>query len=356
MIAYRFSSLFCNYQFHYLSAALKKILIIRFSSIGDIVLTSPVIRCLHEQLPNTQIHYLTKPAFAELLNCDKRIHTVWQWSKNPADLIGELKAQGFDFIVDLHHNLRSLRVKRALGKPSASFQKLNVQKFLMVHFKINLLPKVHIVERYLETIKKLKVENDGKGLEFFLSDKDSMIPHDFEQLIKKPFIVIAIGAQHATKRMPFEKIQQLISNLSFPILLVGGKDDQRTGEILQKAFPDRVTNTAGLLSIGQSAYIVKRSSLLITHDTGMMHIGAAFQKPIISIWGNTIPAFGMTPYMPGLDYLHHEMEVNNLSCRPCSKIGHQTCPKKHFNCMQLQDIDEISRLALSIMNGQSSPA
>jgi len=333
---------------------MQKILIIRFSSIGDIVLTSPVVRCIDEQIPDVQIHYLTKPAFANILLRDKRIHRVWEWSDQADNLLKELKAESFDFIVDLHHNLRSWRVKRVLNCPSKSFQKLNFQKYLKVNFGINVLPKEHIVDRYLKTVEVLGVQNDKKGLDFFLQSEDEIVPKSITEIIKTPFVALAIGAMHATKQMPLEKLDELISLISYPIILLGGLNDKKTGEQLQIKFPTKVLNACGAVTLGQSAFITSKSSVLITHDTGMMHIGAALKRPIISIWGNTIPEFGMSPYMPGNSSVHYEMEVKGLSCRPCSKIGHKACPKKHFRCMNLQDSREISRITSRIINHQSN--
>ncbi|HRB40127.1 MAG TPA: glycosyltransferase family 9 protein, partial [Bacteroidia bacterium] len=97
----------------------------------------------------------------------------------------------------------------------------------------------------------------------------------------------------------------------------------------------------GITSIGQSASLIKQSKAVITHDTGLMHIAAALRKKIVSVWGNTVPEFGMYPYLPVNSVPFSISEVKNLNCRPCSKIGYNTCPKKHFRCMNDMDIQEI---------------
>jgi ADP-heptose:LPS heptosyltransferase len=149
-----------------------KFLIIRFSSIGDIVLTTPVVRCLKKQIPNAEMHFLTKKSFAEIiehnLNIDKKIY--FEGDLNAT--IKQLKKENYDYIIDLHHNLRTFLIKLRLMKKSFSFNKLNFEKWMMVNFKINMLPQKHIVDRYFETIKKFKVENDGQGLDYFLTAEE----------------------------------------------------------------------------------------------------------------------------------------------------------------------------------------
>ncbi|MFT7226079.1 MAG: ADP-heptose:LPS heptosyltransferase, partial [Neolewinella sp.] len=92
--------------------------------------------------------------------------------------------------------------------------------------------------------------------------------------------------------------------------------------------------------------LVRKAATVVTHDTGLMHVAAAFRKPIVSIWGNTVPDLGMYPYLPGQEALEKQrrQEVVGLSCRPCSKIGHQACPQGHFRCILNQDPEAIASL------------
>ncbi len=316
---------------------MKKVLIIRFSSIGDIVLTSPVIRCLHEQMPAVEVHYLTKEKFLPVLAANPYIHKVHTLKDDLAPLIRELKKMEFDFIVDLHRNLRSSRVKLALKRPSGTFSKLNIEKWLIVNFKIDRLPRIHIVDRYFEAVKSLGVNNDGKGLDYFIPEEDLVGPADLPAGYEKGFIAFVIGGMHYTKMLPEEKILELLSLLDMPVMLLGGPDDREKGERIVKASVNNVHNACGELTINQSASVIQMAAKVLTNDTGLMHIAAAFRKDIYSFWGNTIPAFGMYPYLPEGEGSSEIMEVTGLSCRPCSKIGHESCPKKHFRCMM--DID-----------------
>ncbi|MGV3705115.1 MAG: glycosyltransferase family 9 protein [Arcticibacter sp.] len=314
-----------------------KILIIRFSSIGDIVLTTPVIRCLKEQLAGVEVHYITKKAFESVLKFNPYIDKLHLLDGSIGEQIGTLKAEKFDFVVDLHHNLRTLRIKRALGVRSASFDKLNIAKFLLVNFMINRMPDVHIVDRYMETVASLGVKNDGKGLDYFLGDDyslEQMLPESHQD-----YTGFVIGAQHATKRLPLEKIIRICEQTDGPIVLLGGKEDKTVGDEVVRAAGPRVLNCCGSFALNESAFLVKMARKIISHDTGLMHIAAAFKKKIVSVWGNTVPEFGMYPYQAEE---HFVAEVKGLPCRPCSKIGHKKCPRGHFKCMNNQDDRKIA--------------
>jgi ADP-heptose:LPS heptosyltransferase len=314
----------------------QKILIIRFSSIGDIVLTTPVVRCLKEQL-DCEVHYVTKKSYESILNSNPYIDSVFTFEKEIDEVIDDLKKEHYDFIVDLHRNLRSTRLKRKLKKPSASFPKLNKQKFLYTTFKKDVMPNIHIVDRYFEATDSLKVKNDQKGLDFFIPKKDQVDLKAFK--LEAGYIGFSIGAQFATKRLPNHKIIEIIKKIEKTVVLLGGPEDSENAIDIKKAC-ENVVNLVGELNLNQSASLVQQADSIIRHDTGLMHIAAAFQKKIISVWGNTTPKLGMYPYMPANpeNFTTHEVELN---CRPCSKIGYQKCPKKHFHCMEQQDTDQI---------------
>lgn len=327
-----------------------KILIIRFSSIGDIVLTTPVVRCLKQQLPDVELHYLTKPAFEKLLEPNPYIDKIHTLQDSLSDTAKQLKQERFDWVIDLHNNQRTLLLKTMLGRPSRSFNKLNVEKWLMVQLKWNCLPNEHIVNRYLETIAHLGIKNDEAGLDHFLPQEVIDNPPDVPGTFEQAYVAIAIGAQHATKKLPTEKLIELCQKLDKPIMLLGGPTDEATGATISKAAGNHVWNACGKMSLQESALMVKNATVIITHDTGLMHIAAAFQKPILSIWGNTIPEFGMYPYYSNEQQdLGDIYEIKGLACRPCSKIGHQQCPKGHFKCMMDQDIVAIALRASALL-------
>lgn len=328
-----------------------KILIIRFSSIGDIVLTTPVIRCLKKQLSGCEIHYLTKYSYKDLIEFNPYIDKR-HFLKDDLDAVtDELKKEKFDLVVDLHHNLRSVRVKWALRTKHISFNKINFEKWIYVWLKWNIMPMAHIVDRYMATVRSLGVVNDGEGLDFFLSPADQIKLEDLPLTHLHGFIAVAIGGNHETKKLPVEKLMRLVKQLSVPVILLGGKEDESAGEEIKMIDSIKVYNGCGKFSIQQSASVIRLAKALITHDTGLMHIGAALGKRIVSVWGNTVPQFGMYPYygkhQSGWQHqsLSHYAEVKNLWCRPCSKLGYRKCPLGHFKCMNKQDENSIAMLA-----------
>ena len=325
-----------------------KILIIRFSSIGDIVLTSPVVRCLKEQVEGeVEIHYVTKKQYKALVEHNPHISKVHTIEKSTDEIIAELKAEQFDYIVDLHKNLRSKRVIRSLKCISFTFDKVNYQKFLLTTFKINKLPKIHIVDRYMEAVKSLGVKNDNKGLEHFIAENDKVDLTELPLTHQNGYIAFAVGAQFTTKRLPTHKINSICKKINQPIVLLGGKEDVETANEIANEVGEMIFNACGKFSINQSASLVQQSKTLITHDTGLMHIGVGLGVQIVSIWGNTVSAFGMYPYYPNNPEKYTIVENNNLKCRPCSKLGYDKCPKGHFKCMEEINESEILKKTTS---------
>lgn len=326
-----------------------KFLIIRFSSIGDIVLTSPVIRCLKEQVKGAEVHFLTKEVFRGLVAHNPYIDKVQVLGSSWDLMMHQLKSEQYDYIIDLHHNLRTLRIKRALRNATAfSFDKLNVEKWLLTFCRINRLPQLHIVDRYLQTVVSFGVVNDGKGLDYFYPEQEQIQPEDLPASHRFGYIGVVIGAALRTKQLPVHKLKALCEGIRFPLVLLGGPEDRAMGDEIAAVDESKIYNACGKFSLHESADLVKNASLIITHDTGLMHIAAAFKQKIISIWGNTIPGFGMGPYYGDMEVPSVISEVEGLRCRPCSKIGYKKCPKGHFKCMELQNIEAIVKQALTL--------
>lgn len=322
-----------------------KFLIIRFSSIGDIVLTTPAIRCLKKQVEGAEVHFLTKPGFAPILRANPwidRIHELgdlWQ-------TISFLRNEHFSYIIDLHNNLRTAIIKSRLPGISFSFNKLNIEKWLLVNLRIDRMPEIHIVDRYLATLSVFDVENDGGGLDYFIPPDEEIKMADLPAPFSEGYVLFAIGANHATKRLPTDKIIAVCREAGIPVILAGGKEDAGRGDAISAACGGLVWNACGKYSINQSASLVRQAGVVISHDTGLMHIAASFKKKIISVWGNTVPGFGMSPYMP-VDS-SYVCEVQGLKCRPCSKIGYKKCPRGHFRCMMDQDASAIAAYAAKL--------
>ena len=321
-----------------------KILVLRFSSIGDIVLTTPVVRCLKKQA-GAELHYLTKEIFAPILAANPYIDRVFSFKKDVSEVLHDLRSEKYDLVVDLHHNLRSLRVKWALHRPARSFDKINFEKWLLVNTGIDRLPNVHIVHRYMATVRRLGVVYDGAGLDYFIPPEEEVRVSALSgSLAPGNYIAFALGATHATKRLPVQKAAEICRKTDQPVVLLGGKAEVEASRAI---LGPNVVNLCGQLTLHQSASVVRQACAVLTHDTGLMHIAAAFRKPIVSVWGNTVPAFGMFPFYPtGMD-LNTSVEVKGLSCRPCSKIGYDRCPRKHFRCMNdIREAEILSALRL----------
>ncbi|MBK9939434.1 MAG: glycosyltransferase family 9 protein [Chitinophagaceae bacterium] len=318
-----------------------KFLIIRFSSIGDIVLTTPVIRCLKKQVPDAEIHFLVKDSFRSIVQHNPYIDKVHVLAHSWELMIEELKVEEYDYIIDLHHNTKTLRVKNALKKKSFSFYKLNIQKYFYTAFKINMLPDVHIVDRYLKTVTSFGVKNDGAGLDYFIAEQEKIKRQDIPASHTAGYIACVIGAAHGTKRWPIHKWKEFCTKMNHPIILLGGSEDRVNGDEIAAVDTIKVYNACGKFKLNESADLVRNAKLVISNDTGLMHIAAAFKRPVISLWGNTVPAFGMYPYYGDAPVSDVIMQTNKLFCRPCSKIGYNKCPLGHFKCMEKIEVDEV---------------
>ncbi len=307
-----------------------KFLILRFSSIGDIVLTTPVVRCLKEQVPGAEVHVATKRQFAVLLENNPYLAGRHYYDGSLPTLVSQLRAERFDYIIDLHNNLRTRLIRWQLGVKTYAFDKLNWQKWLLVRLKINTLPDRHIVDRYLNTVAPLGVRNDGQGLDYFIPDNDQVEPGRLPQAHRAGYVAFAIGGQHTTKKLPLSRLIELCQKINYPVVLLGGREDRATGAAIESALgAGHIYNACGQYNLNQSASLLAGARVVFSHDTGLMHIAAALRKKVYSIWGNTTPRFGMYPYNTPYTVL----ENNMLACRPCSKIGYNACPRGHFRCM-----------------------
>ncbi len=324
-----------------------KFLVVRFSSIGDIVLTTPVVRCLKTQVEDAVVHYLVKEQYKSIIKDNPYIDKIYSLDSSFNKLVKRLRKEHYHYIIDLHKNLRTLELKTQLRILTFTFNKLNFKKWLLVNFKINRLPDIHIVDRYFKSVEAFDVRNDGKGLDYFISKSDVIDINKSGAEMDDGYIAFAIGSRHFTKQLPIDKIISLCNKINYPVVLLGGKEDFEKAETIKNSASNKVINYCGKLSINQSASIVKEAKLVISHDTGLMHIAAAFKKKIISIWGNTVPEFGMYPYLP--DRESRIIEVHGLSCRPCSKLGYKKCPKKHFKCMIDINENEIADIAIALL-------
>ncbi|MEN8201544.1 MAG: glycosyltransferase family 9 protein [Bacteroidota bacterium] len=321
-----------------------KFLVVRFSSIGDIILTTPVMRHLKQEVEDAEIHFLTKSDYASLLEANPFVDRIHSFDGDMKKCIRDLKTFQIDYIIDLHHNARSARLKYGLKRMDFTVRKLNWKKWLFVNLKLDRMPYRHMVDRNLDTISGFISERDQGGLDYFIPGREAVDLSTLPKEFQNGYIGLSIGAQHETKKLPVALLIELCKKLRHPVIVLGGPTDRETGEALVSAVPEKtILNSCGQYRIHQSASLVRQAHVLITHDTGLMHVGAAFHKKILSVWGNTVPKFGMFPFRSHPASM--QFEVQALSCRPCSKIGYQKCPKKHFKCMMDQDLEGIAEAA-----------
>jgi len=253
--------------------------------------------------------------------------------------------------VDLHNNLRSKFIKFFLMKPSITYNKQFLKRWLYTNFKI-LLKINHIVDSNISTLSSLGIKNDGKGLDFYLNKNElkkiRSLPINFEN-----YSSLIVGAKHYTKRLPLKKLIELCDKINGPIVLIGGKDEVKVAKKIENFFnstsdkDDKIKNKlnkkttiynlCGKLSIQGSACVIKLSKQVFSHDTGFMHISAALNKKTYAIFGSTHHNLMFYPYNSSFSIL----ENKNLYCRPCTKIGLSKCPVNHFKCMNEIKFDII---------------
>ena len=318
---------------------MQKILCIRFSSIGDILLTTPIVRVLKAQFPNAEIHIATKTQFAHLWDGNTNVSLVHGFNGNLWEFASELRKEGFDQIFDLHKNLRSTILCLLLGKIPKRINKFTSERKAFVKTKVNSLPG-HLVDRNLSS---LGLKPDGQGLDYFIPQNEQVKPADFG--IKSPYVLFAIGAAHQTKVLPYPKMIELVDSISHSIVLVGDDWDAKIGYRLASLFPEKLINLCGKTTIAGSASLIQQASLVIAHDSSMMHVASALTHPnLFTLWGSTHPGLGFTPYQTS----YVAIENKSLSCRPCSTQGSEVCPLGHFRCMNSLDLSTIKSAAQAL--------
>lgn len=298
---------------------------------GDIIYTTPVVRCLKKQIPGCEVHFLTKDQFKYIYQQNPYLTKLHILKPKLSDTIQDIKAENFDLIIDLHNNLRTALIKLATRIPSSTYKKDRIRKWLALKFKwTSLFSKDHLVDRYLETVKFLGVKNDDQPIDYYVAEK-----YQIEEFLPAShagkFIAFVIGATHFTKRLPNHKIIEICKDINLPIVLLGGNDVKDNAEEIKNAVGENVYSTCGLTNLDQSVFIVSQAHKVIGFDTGLTHIAEAFNMPIASVWGGTTPELlGVYPYKVK-DALVADID---LPCRPCSKFGLEACPLGHFNCME----------------------
>lgn len=321
-----------------------KTAIIRFSSAGDILLTSLFVRALRKRFPEATIDFITKESFAPLVGDSPYIDRVITIPSGAGldealALRKSLRAQEYDLVYDLHNSLRSRIVRLGVGKRRRIFRKPSLAKWLLVRFKINRLrPIVPIPERYLAVGAADGLVNDGAGLDFFIGDTLPPLPDS----VPGPYIALAPGARHFTKRWPAERFAELGNKLQQErggtIVLLGGPDEVETCAAVEAGIDGAVVNLAGKTTLAEAAAAIDRCVLVVANDSALAHVAAARGIPVVTIFGSTVEEFGFAPYSAEAVIVQND----GLSCRPCTTIGRSECPKGHFRCMTDLNVADVA--------------
>ncbi len=338
-----------------------KFLVIRLSSIGDIVLMTPAIRCLRARYPDSEIHFLTKKSFAAVTEANPYIDRFHYYDRDFGALARTLAGEKFDYVIDLHKNLRTYRLRRHVRSRWLSYRKLSVEKFLLTRLGIDRMPGRHITLRSLDALASLGVRDDGGGLDYFIPENKGMSRSALPEPWRNGYVALVIGASYYTKKLPVPQLIEVCALLNVPVVLIGGRDDAGEGARIAASAPEQIYNSCGRLTLHESADLVRQAEVVISHDTGLQYIACAFGKPVMAIWGGTSPKLDVEPFYGTGEQItgrlslppYRNFVVPGLPCQPCSNFGTRTCPKGHFRCMKEQDTKLIAQSALQYFTGKS---
>lgn len=306
------------------------------------MLTTPVVGVLSKA--GYEVHFLSKAQYAEILLANPRIDRVWTIEDKIAEVLSALQEENFYKVLDLHDNLRSVRVRKTLGVPTAIFDKQKVSNFLWTKFGLKTSASPSILSRFLKTAEGLDGVEASAPLEFPIPPKTREAIEKYE--LPSKYYCIAVGAAWKTKQLPLHKIQEVLDGLpSENIILLGGPKELYLTKGL--TLGPKVRNLVGQLSIIETGAIIERATALLSGDTGVMHIAAALGTPIVAIFGSTHPDMGYAPYSKEGGSQPVLIQHESLECRPCTKHGKKSCPKGHFKCMEELDMAEVVE-ALSV--------
>jgi lipopolysaccharide heptosyltransferase II len=336
---------------------LNKTLIIRFSSIGDIVLTTLLLRVLRKKFPSDQIDFVTKREFAELVKFNQNLNLTYEFDSAGGvaglrELKRRIREEKYNLVIDLHNSLRSryLRLQSGAGE-TVVLDKRMVARAILVRLKKNLYTSATPVAlRYLEPLKPFGIEDDGKGLELNIPDEilfDVSGKMGRLQLARFERVIgLCPSAKHETKRWLAERFVELgvraAKELDAKIFVFGGEEDRErcnriAGEIGSAIGSERVTDWTGSLSLLETGATMEFCDCVVTNDSGLMHIAAAMKRPVVAIFGSTVQEFGFFPFGTRSVVLQRP----DVLCRPCSHIGLSSCPEGHFRCMKDTSVDDV---------------
>ena len=305
----------------------KQILVIRLSSLGDILLTTPVLRALKDKYPGCEITYLCREEYLNALKTNSNISSflTLRVEQNEEEIHNKIVSSDFDLIIDLQNNFRSRNILKSVNVPVYKFRKPNIKKFLLVNLKLNLYKKyLSIPELYAKSVPGLVLDDEGVDLLIPDNIKPSLKPDD-------KYIGFIPGSKHYSKRWPLEyfiQLGKLLNKYGYTIVIFGGKDDKE----ICSAVSAQITKSKNLCNdndLYAASADMRMCSLIVSNDSGLMHAASSSYVPMIVLFGSSVEHFGFAPYKRESVILQNE----TLKCRPCSHYGKEECPKKHFKCM-----------------------
>ena len=340
-----------------------KFLIIRFSSIGDVILTTPLIRCLRSQFPGSQIDFLVKKEFAVVLSGNPHISNIITFDKKDGRKeLGRIRMQmqftRYSMILDIQKNIRSMLICVGSRAGVAGYSKKLFARDLLIRFNINIYKEIKPVYlRYFEAVETLGVQYDAKGTEVFPSqlelDNVNAILSQNHIPSGAPLLVVAPGAQWENKRWTTEGFATVsdtfCTQMGAYTILIGGPGDTEICNNVQLQMKTRSLNLAGKLSLMGSAALLGKAAMVFTNDTGMLHMAQAMKAPVVAVYGPTTRELGFFP-LPD----NSRVAETEISCRPCTQKGLHECPKKHFRCMNDIKPEVVSNLATELFQANSN--
>lgn len=308
-----------------------RVLVVRFSSIGDILLTTPLVRALRRRHPEADLTFVTKRAMAPLVSDNPHVTRVV--TLEPGEpimhLAGRLRALRPTHGLDVHGSLRSLALRALVTCRWSGYAKRKLARTVLVALKVDLYgAAVPVAERYFEAARRLDVQPDGGPPEFHLgaAARERVAGWLAERhLADTPLAAVAPGAAHATKRWPVRYWSELAERLrgaGLTPVVVGGPGDR--GLAQQLGAP----TAAGEFSLQETGALLARCRVTVSGDTGVMHVATGVGTPVVALFGPTVRQFGFQPYRARAEVLERD-----LDCRPCSAMGSARCPLGHHRCL-----------------------
>lgn len=327
-----------------MNSTIQNILVIRLSSIGDVLLTSPLLRLLRQRFPHASIDFVIKSRYIDVIRTSPYLDNIYQLDTSQGfsalkEMREQLRVHRYDLVVDIHNNFRSHYLRKIPGADIVVIKKYKWQRFLLVWCGWNFYNIiVPVYQRYIHTVAHCGIEDDGQGLEFVLDAKVQSVLHSKLHTMgfqfDKKTLAIAPGAGFFTKRWPLEYFLAVAENLRnnphLQFILLGDKSDALLTHQLANALGASAFDLAGRLDFMESAVALSYADVMLTNDTGLMHLATALDKATVSIFGSTVQELGFFPV--GKNVL--VIEQAGLSCRPCTHMGRTSCPKRHFKCMR----------------------